>query len=76
VRALQVRELIGPDGVGVADVPEPGTGDDQVVVEVRAGGVSFVDCCSAAGSTRPAPTRRHLSACSSRHDAGRRPWRR
>jgi NADPH2:quinone reductase len=57
VRALQVRELIGPDGVGVADVPEPVAGDDQVVVEVRAGGVSFVDLLLSRGQyqIRPDP---------------------
>ncbi len=57
MRALQVRELIGPDGVGVADVPEPVAGDDQVVVEVRAGGVSFVDLLLSRGQyqIRPDP---------------------
>jgi NADPH:quinone reductase len=57
VRALQVRELIGPDGVGVAEVPEPVAGDDQVVVEVRAGGVSFVDLLLSRGQyqIRPDP---------------------
>ena len=57
MRALQVRELIGPDGVGVADVPEPVGGDDQVVVEVRAGGVSFVDLLLSRGQyqIRPDP---------------------
>jgi NADPH2:quinone reductase len=43
VRALQVHELTGPDGVAVAEVPEPEAGDGQVLVDVHAGGVSFVD---------------------------------
>ena len=57
MRALQVRELIGPDGMDVAEVPEPVAGDDQVVVEVRAGGVSFVDLLLSRGQyqIRPDP---------------------
>src|SRR2546421_308680 len=57
VRALQVHDLVGPDGVAVADVPEPEAGDDQVLVEVRAGGVSFVDLLLSRGlyQLRPAP---------------------
>jgi NADPH:quinone reductase len=57
VRALQVHDLVGPDGVAVADVPEPEAGDDQVLVEVRAGGVSFVDLLLSRGlyQLRPDP---------------------
>jgi NADPH:quinone reductase len=57
VRALQVHDLVGPDGVAVADVPEPKAGDDQVLVEVRAGGVSFVDLLLSRGlyQLRPDP---------------------
>jgi len=48
VRALQVVELSGPDGVRVVDVPEP---DDAsgVLVEVRAVGVSFPDLLRSQG---------------------------
>jgi NADPH2:quinone reductase len=57
VRALQVHDLVGPDGVAVADVPEPEAGADQVLVEVRAGGVSFVDLLLSRGlyQLRPDP---------------------
>jgi NADPH:quinone reductase len=57
VRALQVHDLIGPDGVAVADVPEPEARDDEVVVDVRAGGVSFVDLLLSRGlyQLRPDP---------------------
>jgi NADPH2:quinone reductase len=57
MRALQVADLIGPDGVGVADVPEPQAGDDQVLIDVRAGGVSFVDLLLSRGQyqIRPDP---------------------
>ena len=43
MRALQVSDLIGPDGVAVADVPEPEPAEGMTLVDVRAGGVSFVD---------------------------------
>ncbi|HEX3317347.1 MAG TPA: NADPH:quinone oxidoreductase family protein [Solirubrobacteraceae bacterium] len=57
MRALQVQELVGPSGVAVADVPEPEGGDGMVVVDVRAGGVSFVDLLLSQGryQMRPDP---------------------
>jgi NADPH2:quinone reductase len=57
MRALQVHDLIGPAGVGVADVPEPQAGDDQLLIDVRAGGVSFVDLLLSRGEyqIRPDP---------------------
>ena len=42
MRAVQVRELTGPDGLVVADVPEP-VADGAVLIEVEAAGVSFAD---------------------------------
>jgi NADPH2:quinone reductase len=48
VRALQVTALEGPDAVQVADVPEPQAGED-VLIEVRAAGVSFPDVLQARG---------------------------
>jgi NADPH2:quinone reductase len=71
VRALQVHALTGPDAVAVADVPEPEAGDGQILVDVRAGGVSFVDLLLTRGEyqlkleppftwgfSSPGPTRR------------------
>jgi NADPH2:quinone reductase len=57
MRALQAHDLVGPDGVGVADVPEPQAGDDQLLIDVRAGGVSFVDLLLSRGEyqIRPDP---------------------
>ena len=43
MRAVQITSLDGPSAVTVADVPDPVRGDDQVLVEVRAAGVSFPD---------------------------------
>jgi NADPH:quinone reductase len=48
VRALQLVELIGPDAVRVADVPEPSS-DGGVLVEVRAAGLSFPDLLRSRG---------------------------
>ncbi len=57
MRALQVNELTGPDGVAVVDGPEPTGGDGSVVVEVRAAGVSFPDLLQTRGlyQVRPDP---------------------
>jgi NADPH2:quinone reductase len=42
MRAVQVTDLSGPDGVNVVDVPEPGA-DGGVLIEVQAAGISFPD---------------------------------
>jgi NADPH:quinone reductase len=54
VRALQVQSLDGPDAVKLVDVPEPGpqhplTGEEGVVIEVHAAGVSFPDLLMSRG---------------------------
>jgi NADPH2:quinone reductase len=48
MRALQVTELVGPDGVRVVDVPEPDPATG-IVIEVRAVGVSFPDLLRSQG---------------------------
>jgi NADPH2:quinone reductase len=55
MRALQVTSLTGPHGVQVADVPEPTPGPDQVVVEVKAVGVSFPDLLLSRGEYQMKP---------------------
>ena len=42
MRALVLRQLIGPSGLELADVAEP-VGDDLVHIEVQAAGVNFPD---------------------------------
>ncbi|QRN97263.1 NADPH:quinone oxidoreductase family protein [Archangium violaceum] len=42
MRALQLERLEGPEGLKQVDVPEPEAGD-QVLIDVRAAGVSFPD---------------------------------
>jgi NADPH2:quinone reductase len=48
VRALTVTELSGPDGVRVAEAPEPPS-DDGVLVDVHAVGISFFDLLRSQG---------------------------
>jgi NADPH:quinone reductase len=42
MRAMQLERLDGPEGLSLVEVPEPEAGD-QVLIEVRAAGVSFPD---------------------------------
>ena len=57
MRAIQVTRPVGPAGVEVVDVPEPTPHDGDVVVEVRAVGVSFPDLLLSRGEyqLRPDP---------------------
>lgn len=55
MRALQVTSLDGPDAVTVADVPEPTPGPGDVVVEVKAVGVSFPDLLLSRGEYQMKP---------------------
>ena len=55
MRALQVASLDGPDAVTVADVPEPTPNPGDVVVEVKAVGVSFPDLLLSRGEYQMKP---------------------
>ncbi|MGZ8737373.1 MAG: NADPH:quinone oxidoreductase family protein [Nocardioides sp.] len=55
MRALQVTSLVGPRGVDVAEVPEPTPNDGDVVVEVKAVGVSFPDLLLSKGEYQMKP---------------------
>jgi NADPH2:quinone reductase len=48
MRALQVTALDGPDAIVLADLPEP-EADGDVLIEVRAAGVSFPDVLQSRG---------------------------
>jgi NADPH2:quinone reductase len=52
MRAVQVQELSGPDGVRVADVPEP---EGELLVDVRAAGISFPDLLLSRGQYQLKP---------------------
>jgi NADPH2:quinone reductase len=55
MRALQVTSLVGPRGVEVVEVPEPTPGEGDVVVEVKAVGVSFPDLLLSKGEYQMKP---------------------
>jgi NADPH:quinone reductase len=61
MRAVQIVELGGPDSVQLAEVPEPGPqhlltpGQDGVVVDVRAAGVSFPEVLQTRGQYQLKP---------------------
>lgn len=49
MRAVQIVSLDGPSAVEVADVPQPEPGADQVLIRVRAAGVSFPEVLQTRG---------------------------
>jgi NADPH:quinone reductase len=55
MRALQVTRLDGPDALEVNDVPEPTPGHDEVLVDVKAVGVSFPDLLLSRGEYQMKP---------------------
>jgi NADPH2:quinone reductase len=57
IRALQVVDLIGPDGLRLRSVPRPRAHDGDVIVDVRAAGVTFPDLLMTRGlyQQRPDP---------------------
>lgn len=50
MRAVQLTEAIGPDGLRVVDVEEPSGAGDRVTVDLHAAGVSFPDLLRTSGS--------------------------
>lgn len=54
MRAAQVTELTGPDGVRVVDVPEPAA-DGGLLIDVRAAGISFPDLLLSRGEYQLKP---------------------
>jgi len=55
VRAVVLERLVGPDGMAVADRPEPAGQDDRVLVDVYAAGVSFPDLLLSQGKYQLRP---------------------
>ena len=49
MRAVQIVSLDGPSAVEIADVPQPEPNDDQVLIRVRAAGVSFPEVLQTRG---------------------------
>lgn len=55
MRSLQVTSLAGPSSVSVADVPAPQPGPEDVLVEVRAVGISWPDLLQTRGEYQLTP---------------------
>src|SRR5688500_19087629 len=49
MRAVHISSLDGPSAVEVVDVPQPEPGSDQVLIRVRAAGVSFPEVLQTRG---------------------------
>jgi len=49
MRAVQIVSLDGPSAVEIVDVPQPEPNDDQVLIRVRAAGVSFPEVLQTRG---------------------------
>jgi len=55
MRAAQIQELGGPQAVRLVELDEPHAGDDQVLVEVHAAGVTFPDVLMSLGQYQMKP---------------------
>ncbi|MCH1865629.1 NADPH:quinone oxidoreductase family protein [Nocardioides sp. CFH 31398] len=55
MRAVQVVDTTGPDGIAVTDVAEPQPADGEVVVEVHSVGVAFPDLLLSRGQYQVRP---------------------
>lgn len=55
MRAIVCRELTGPEGLRLADVPEPRPGPGQARIRVRACGVNFADSLITRGQYQKQP---------------------
>jgi NADPH:quinone reductase len=56
MRAVRVHQLVGPSGLQVDEVPEPGCGPGEVLVDVRAAGVNFPDVLLSHGKYQVKPS--------------------
>lgn len=55
MKAVVLRSEGGPDELEIDDLPEPTPGPDEVLIEVHAAGVSFVDLLMSRGSYQERP---------------------
>ncbi len=55
MRAVHITSLDGPSAVEVVDVPQPEPGSDQVLIRVRAAGVSFPELLQTRGQYQLQP---------------------
>jgi NADPH:quinone reductase len=62
MRALRLERFDGPDGLVVADVPEP-VADGRVILDVRAIGINFPDLLATRGSYQHRPELPFVPGC-------------
>lgn len=55
LRTLQMESLSGPDGLSIAELRPPQAGEDQVVIDVHAAGVTFPDLLMTHGKYQRKP---------------------
>ncbi|UMP00050.1 NADPH:quinone oxidoreductase family protein [Amycolatopsis sp. EV170708-02-1] len=55
MRAIQISSLAGPDAVERVDIPEPEAAADEITIDVKAVGVSFVDALMTRGQYQVRP---------------------
>jgi NADPH2:quinone reductase len=56
MKAVVLRSEDGPDALAIEDLPDPVPGPDEVLIDVRAAGVSFVDLLMSRGKYQERPT--------------------
>lgn len=55
MKAIQIAELNGPGALAVVDLAEPSLGVDEILIDVKAAGVSFVDLLMTEGKYQDRP---------------------
>lgn len=55
MKAVQITTLDGPEAVEIVDLPQPVAGPDQVLIRVRAAGVSFPEVLQSRGEYQMKP---------------------
>ena len=63
MKAFELREYSGPDGLELVEVPPPAAGEDDVLIAVRAVGVNFPDLLMTKGQYQHKPTLPVVPGC-------------
>ena len=64
MKAALCKTLDGPDGIVIADLPDPAPGPGEVVVRVRAAALNFLDTLITRGKYQVKPDLPFSCACS------------
>ncbi|MFC4594520.1 NADPH:quinone oxidoreductase family protein [Sphingobium tyrosinilyticum] len=63
MRAFQLTDYVGPDGLVPVDVPEPTPGQDELLVDVKAIGINFPDLLMTKGQYQFRPELPAIPGC-------------